>query len=99
MKLLSMRNTVCDFALNPRRGIDYYVNKYSMKPASKNKKINVTDMSPEDQIKDIISVFKGCFPKKSKSEIEEALYQNSFDIENAYLVLTKSIKQMKNIKK
>ena len=87
MKLLSSINTVCDFTLNPRRGIDYYVNKYSMKPASKNKKINVSEMPSEDIIKDIISVFKGCFPKKSKSEIEEALYQNSFDIENAYLVL------------
>ena len=67
MKLLSSINTVCDFVLNPRRGIDYYVNKYSMKHSSKNKKINVSDMPPEDQIKDIISVFKGCFPKKSKN--------------------------------
>ena len=87
MKLLSSINTICDYVLAPRRGIDYYVKKYAMKPASKTKKINVNEMPPQDIIKDIINVFKSCFPKKSKNDIEEALYQNSFDIENAYCVL------------
>ena len=35
MKLLSSINTICDYALAPKRGIDYYVNKYISKPASK----------------------------------------------------------------
>ena len=86
MKLLSSINTICDYILAPLNDIDYFIKKFSMKPASK-KKINFSEMRPQDIIKDIINIFKSFFPKKSKTDIEETLYQNSFDIENAYCVL------------
>ena len=44
-------------------------------------------MTPDEQINDILSTFKKCFPRKKDKEILEVLYMTSFDIENTYLVL------------
>ena len=44
-------------------------------------------MTPEQQISDILSTFKACFPKKKEKEILDILYMTSFDIENTFLVL------------
>ena len=87
MKLFSSIHAICEFVSNPGRKIDYYLNKHMTKPASKNKKINVNDMSPNQQIEDIVNTFKKFFPKKSEKKIIEILFKNNFDIENTFLVL------------
>ena len=88
LKLLSSIKIICEFVSSPsKRKIDYYLNKHIVKPSNKNKKINVNDMSPSEQIADVINTFAACFPKKKEKEIIDALLQTSFDIENAFLVL------------
>ena len=44
-------------------------------------------MSASEQVSDVINTFISCFPKKKEKEIIEVLFQTSFDIENAFLVL------------
>ena len=87
MKLFSSIHAICEYVSNPGRKIDYYLNKHMTKPASKNKKINVKDMSPNQQIEDIVNTFKNFFPKESEKKIIEILFKNNFDIENTFLVL------------
>ena len=87
MKLFSSIHAICEFVSNPGRKIDYYLNKHMTKPASKNKKINVSDMSPNQQIEDIVNTFMKYFPKESAKKIIEILFKNNFDIENTFLVL------------
>ena len=87
MKLFSSIHAICEFVSNPGRKIDYYLNKHMTKPASKNKKINVKDMSPNQQIEDIVNTFMKYFPKESAKKIIEILFKNNFDIENTFLVL------------
>jgi len=88
LKLLSSIKVICEYVSSPsKRSIDYYLNKHVVKPASKNKKINVNDMSPSEQVADVINTFMACFPRKKEKEIIDALLQTSFDIENAFLVL------------
>ena len=87
MKLFSSIHAICEYVSNPGRKIDYYLNKHMTKPASKNKKINVKDMSPNQQIEDIVNTFKKFFPKESEKKIIEILFKNNFDIENTFLVL------------
>ena len=88
LKLLSSIRVICEFVSSPsKRSIDYFLNKHIVKPANKTKKINVNDMSPSDQIADVINTFIACFPRKKEKEIIDALLQTSFDIENAFLVL------------
>ena len=88
LKLLSSIRVICEFVSSPsKRSIDYFLNKHIVKPANKAKKINVNDMSPSDQIADVINTFIACFPRKKEKEIIDALLQTSFDIENAFLVL------------
>ena len=87
LKLLSSIRVICEYVSSPsKRKIDYFLNKHIVKPANK-KKINVNDMSPSEQIADVINTFTACFPKKKEKEIIDALLQTSFDIENAFLVL------------
>ena len=88
LKLLSSIKIICEFvSSHSKRKIDYYLNKHICKPASKSKKINVNDMSPSEQIADVINTFMSCFPKKKEKDIIDALLQTSFDIENAFLLL------------
>ena len=88
LKLLSSIRVICEYVSSPsKRKIEYFLNKHIIKPASKTKKINVNDMSPSEQISDVINTFISCFPKKKEKEIIDALLQTSFDIENAFLVL------------
>ena len=88
LKLLSSIRVICEFVSSPsKKSIDYFLNKHIVKPANKTKKINVNDMSPSDQIADVINTFIACFPRKKEKEIIDALLQTSFDIENAFLVL------------
>ena len=87
MKLFSSIHAICEYVSNPGRKMDYYLNKHMTKPANKNKKINVNDMTPNQQIEDIVNVFKKYFPKESEKKIIEILFKNNFDIENTFLVL------------
>ena len=87
MKLFSSIHAICEYVSNPGRKIDYYLNKHMTKPASKNKKINAKDMTPNQQIEDIVKTFKKFFPKESEKKIIEILFKNNFDIENTFLVL------------
>ena len=87
MKLFSSIHAICEYVSNPGRKMDYYLNKHMTKPASKNKKINVKDMSPNEQIEDIVNTFMKYFPKESEKKIIEILFKNNFDIENTFLVL------------
>ena len=87
MKLFSSIRAICEYVSNPGRKMDYYLNKHMTKPASKNKKINAKDMTPNQQIEDIVNTFRKYFPKESEKKIIEILFKNNFDIENTFLVL------------
>lgn len=88
IKLLSSINIICDYILFPKKGIDYYINKYCPKSAIKDiKEIDIKDLTVDEQIDELIKGFEEAFPLKSKNEILEKLYQNSFNIKNTYLVL------------
>ena len=88
LKLLSSIRVICEYVSSAsKRKIDYFLNKHIVKPANKTKKINVNDMSPTEQISDVINTFISCFPKKKEKDIIDALLRTSFDIENTFLVL------------
>jgi len=86
IKLLSSINIICEYIMNPKKGIDYYINKYAIKCSNKNC-IDVKDMNEEEQIEEILKGFEEVFPNKSTEEILDKLYQNNFCIKNTYLVL------------
>ena len=86
LKLLSSIKIICEYVTNAsHKKIEYFLNKHL--PPAKVKKITVEEMTPEQQISDILSTFKACFPKKKEKEILDILYMTSFDIENTFLVL------------
>ena len=86
LKLLSSIKIICEYVTNAsRKKIEYFLNKHL--PPVKVKKITAEEMTPEQQISDILSTFKACFPKKKEKEILDILYMTSFDIENTFLVL------------
>ena len=86
LKLLSSIKIICEYVSNAsHRKFEYFYHKHL--PPVKVKKITVEEMTPEQQISDILSTFKACFPKKKEKEILEVLYMTSFDIENTFLVL------------
>jgi hypothetical protein len=88
IKLLASINIIYDFILFPKKGIEFYINKYCGKILDKAKKSRkVKDMSIDEQIDEIISEFEKAFPLMKKGEIVEKLYQNNFDVRNTYLVM------------
>ena len=87
MKLFSSIHVVCEYVSNPLRKMEYYLNKHSKKTANKSKKINVNDMTPNEQIDDIVKTLNKYFPKKKGKDILDLLFKNNFDIENTFLVL------------
>ena len=88
IKLLDCINIIYDFILFPKKGIEFYINKYCGKILDKAKKSRkVKDMSIDEQIDEIISEFEKAFPLMKKGEIVEKLYQNNFDVRNTYLVM------------
>ena len=88
LKLLSSIRVICEYVSSPsKRRIEYFLDKHIVKPANKNKKINVNDMPPSEQISEVINTFIACFPRKKEKEIIDVLLQTSFDIQNAFLVL------------
>jgi len=88
LKLLSSIKAICEYVSSQsKRKFEYYLNKHKVNSSNKPKKISVNDMTPSEQIADVVNTFKVCFPKKKEKDIIEALLQTSFDIENAFLVL------------
>ena len=88
IKLLACINIIYDYILFPKKGIDFFINKYCGKFLNKAKKAkNVKEMTSDEQIEEIIQEFEKAFPLKKEEEIIEKLYQNSFDVRNTYLVL------------
>ena len=88
IKLLSSINIICDYITFPKKGIDHFINKYCGKSFNKNKKnIDIKEMTIDEQLDELINGFEIAFPKKTKNEIIEKLYQNNFDVKNTYLVL------------
>ena len=88
IKLLASINIIYDFIFFPKKGIEFYINKYCGKILDKAKKSRkVKDMSIDEQIDEIISEFEKAFPLMKKGEIVEKLYQNNFDVRNTYLVM------------
>jgi hypothetical protein len=88
LKLLSSIRVICEYVSSPsKKRIEYFLDKHIVKPANKNKKINVNDIPPSEQISEIINTFIACFPRKKEKEIIDVLLQTSFDIQNAFLVL------------
>ena len=88
LKLLSSIKVICEFVSSPsKRKIEYFLNKHIVKPSNKPKNINANDMTPNEQIAEVINTFAACFPKRKENDIIEALLQTSFDIQNAFLVL------------
>ena len=86
LKLLSSIKIICEYVTSAsHRKIEYFLNKHL--PPKKDKKKTVEEMTPEEQISDILNNFKSCFPRKKEKDILEALYMTSFDIENTFLVL------------
>ena len=70
LKLLSSIKIICEYvSSHSKRKIEYYLNKHIVKPSNKSKKINVNDMSPSEQISDVINTFMTCFPKKKKKKL------------------------------
>ena len=86
MKLFAGIHAMCEYVSNPGRKMEFYLNKHMTKVANKSK-ITVNDMSPVQQIEDIVNTIKKYFPKKNEKEIGEILAKNNFDIENTFLVL------------
>jgi hypothetical protein len=82
MKLLSSINALCDFVLQPYKGIDYYIEKYTMKHPIKKKENKI-----EEPIDNIDNTLKLEFKDKSLDEIIKILYMVSGDIKKAYLIL------------
>ena len=69
LKLLSSIKIICEYVTNAsHKKIEYFLNKHL--PPAKVKKITVEEMTPEQQISDILSTFKACFPKKKEKEME-----------------------------
>ena len=88
IKLLSSINIICDYITFPKKGIDHFINKYCGKSFNKNKKnIDIKEMTIDEQLDELINGFEIAFPKKTKNEIIDKLYQNNFDVKNTYLVL------------
>ena len=82
MKLLSSINALCDFVLQPYKGIDYYIEKYTLKHPIKKKENKI-----EEPIDNIANTLKLEFKDKSLDEIIKILYMVSGDIKKAYLIL------------
>lgn len=87
VKLLSSINAVCDYVNGPRKGISFYINQYITHTSSKPKKVSVYDLSPNEQIREILNSFCHYFPNIAERDMLDILFATSFDIQNAYLYI------------
>ena len=85
MKLLSSINALCDFVLCPYKGIDYYIEKYTMKHPIKKKEVK-----DEDPIDEIANTLKLEFKEKTEfKNISNSLVNNKSEQNNIILNLRK----------
>ena len=96
MKLFASIHAVCEYVSNPGRKMEFYINKHITKTANKSNKNNVNNMTSNEQIEEIVNIFKNYFVKKDEKVILEVLFKNNFDIENTFLVL-KDEENLKNL--
>ena len=87
MKLFAGIHAVCEFVSNPSRKMEFYINKHIIKAANKSNKNNANNMTTNEQIEEIVNIFKKYFINKDEKEILDKLFKNNFDIENTFLVL------------
>lgn len=101
MKLLSSINAISDYVINPSKGIDHFVKKYSIKqPIHKPHENEVLyekseteneeedgNVNPEKAINDIVESLKRIFPEKEKEEIYNKLLAVNGNVEQAYLYI------------
>ena len=87
MKLYASIHAICEYVSNPGRKMEFYINKHITKTANKSNKNNVNNMTSNEQIEEIVNIFKNYFVKKDEKVILEVLFKNNFDIENTFLVL------------
>ena len=65
LRFLSSIKIICEYVTNAsHKKIEYFLKKHS--PPVKVKKITAEDMTPEQQINDILTTFIQCFPKKKR---------------------------------
>jgi len=91
MKLLSSINAISDYVLFPNKGLDFFIQKYSIKHINRNdgyyfynnkNKININFI-----VEDIVNNLYKIFPNKDKENIFNVLYSVNGNIEKAYLIL------------
>jgi hypothetical protein len=87
MKLYASIHTICEYVSNPGRKMEFYINKHITKTANKTNKNNANNMTSNEQIEEIVNIFKKYFVNKDEKEILDKLFKNNFDIENTFLVL------------
>lgn len=99
MKLLQSINAVCDYIECPKRGIDYYVHKYTKASGnksndeSKGKKkfsdidFDFSNVSSLECMEYITGQFRKYFPEFSRNTIAKKFYQVNGEIKDLYLVL------------
>ena len=92
MKLLSSINAISDYVLFPSKGLDFFIQKYSIKHNGRyddtyfyNRNKNKIDIN--FIVEDIIDNFYKIFPNKDKENIFNILYSVNGNIEKAYLIL------------
>lgn len=98
MKLLSSINAISDYVINPSRGIDYYIKKYSIKQSAHIKKENSFNEDEEENYKsnETENEEEDKPSEKSLNEIIEALH-DCFPEINKKLILQKIIEVNGNI--
>ena len=87
MKLYASIHAICEYVSNPGRKMEFYINKHITKTANKTNKNNANNMTSNEQIEEIVNIFKKYFVNKDEKEILDKLFKNNFDIENTFLVL------------
>ena len=87
MKLFAGIHAICEYVSNPGRKMEFYINKHITKTGNKSNKNNANKMTSNEQIEEIVNIFKKYFVNKDEKEILDKLFKNNFDIENTFLVL------------
>ena len=92
MKLLSSINAISDYVLFPSKGLDFFIQKYSIKHNGRNDDIyfynrNKNKININYIVEDVINNLYKIFPNKDKENIFNILYSVNGNIEKAYLIL------------
>ena len=90
MKLLSSINAICDFVINDKKGIDYYIKKYAMKTTAMPRRNVIKEKNGNNSEEEDVAVINDNLnPVRALKEILN-VFQKTFpkvDKENIYNVL------------